>query len=486
MAQTEKQHRTFQARLADVAVETSAALNAYAELYGRVERMLYAETIAKGIRPEAVKAAYLKRFEITARQFNAICRNLKGKVKSIKELQKDYLSDGAQRIKKAQAFVDRLERKIARAPEAVDRKRWKAILHQKKRRLEILKTRQTRREADYSTGNIRLCFGSKKLFRSQFNLEKSGFLSHGDWHRAWKEKRSSQFYVLGSKDETGGCQGCVATVSDDVFTLKLRLPDAISAQFGKYVSHSIRLPYGCEDLKTALKDGVAINYRFLRDEKGWRVFVTTAVVSGDVKTKAESGAIGVDINADHLALCEVDRFGNPIKNSKIPLCTYGKSTEQAKAIIGDAIKVVVEMAEESRKPIVVEKLDFSKKKPALGAEYSRYARMLSSFSYNKILSTIDSRAYDKGIKVSAVNPAYTSVIGKAKFARRYGISVHQAAACAIARRGLSFSEKPNRRDQLAALLPARNRNAHVWSYWRKVSRILAGHEARHVLGLAQS
>ncbi len=77
-------------------------------------------------------------------------------------------------------------------------------------------------------------------------------------------------------------------------------------------------------------------------------------------------------------------------------------------------------------------------------------------------------------------PAYTSVIGQYKFARRYGLSVHQAAACAIGRRGTRLAERPTPRmgDHVAFLLPARNRGKHVWSFWGQVARRAAAHRAR--------
>ena len=44
-----------------------------------------------------------------------------------------------------------------------------------------------------------------------------------------------------------------------------------------------------------------------------------------------------------------------------------------------------------------------------------------------------------------VSPAYSSVIGRVKFIERYGLSVHQAAALALARRLLGCSERIPRR-----------------------------------------
>lgn len=50
----------------------------------------------------------------------------------------------------------------------------------------------------------------------------------------------------------------------------------------------------------------------------------------------------------------------------------------------------------------------------------------------------------------SVNPAYSSVIGRHKFARRYGISGHLAAALVIARRAQGFSERYSRHGQAAS------------------------------------
>ena len=86
-------------------------------------------------------------------------------------------------------------------------------------------------QQDRDNGTIRLCFRSKKLFRSQFYPEQNGYASHEEWLSEWQAARNSQFFVLGSKDETAGCQECVATVADDgSITLPLRLPNAFPGE----------------------------------------------------------------------------------------------------------------------------------------------------------------------------------------------------------------------------------------------------------------
>ena len=64
-----------------------AALSAYAELYGRVERRLFAK-MAAGESAASLKREYLSRFGIPARLFNAVRVSLQGKTASIRESQK--------------------------------------------------------------------------------------------------------------------------------------------------------------------------------------------------------------------------------------------------------------------------------------------------------------------------------------------------------------------------------------------------------------
>ena len=311
-----------------------------------------------------------------------------------------------------------------------------------------------------------------------------------------------------------GCQLCVASIADDgSLTLRLRMPDCLAEQHGKYlVIEGVRFAYGHEQVLAALASnaeyaahrrehgekaaratelGQAISYRFKRDAKGWRVFATTELPEVELTTDRRRGAIGVDLNADHLAVAETDASGNYLNAWRVPLVTYGKNTNQAEAIIGDAVASIVQYAQEVGKPIVIEKLDFRQKKDALEGEPRRYSRMLSSFSYGKIKAYFLSRGYREGVEVHQVNPAYSSVVGRVKFMERYGLTVHQAAALVLARRLLGCSERIPRRwvapigngVQVAFTVPVRKRVKHVWTYWAAVSgQLRPALAAQHRLG----
>ena len=138
------------------------------------------------------------------------------------------------------------------------------------------------------------------------------------------------------------------------------------------------------------------------------------------------------------------------------------------------------MARDVGKPVVIEKLDFRQKKASLKGAPGKVARMLSSFSYGKVMAYFLSRCHREGVELDQVNPACSSVIGRVKFMERYGLSVHQAAALVLARRVPRFSERiPRRRVcpvgngvHVTFAVPVRKRVKHVWTHWNSISRKL--------------
>jgi IS605 OrfB family transposase len=473
-----------------------SALDAYAELYGRAERSLFSAMQAGGVLNH-LKREFLPLFGISARQFNAIRIGLDGKIASIKERRPELIAEAESRIKKAAKVIKNLEAKASGSNK----------LHQKKRRLVMLQSRVAAMKLDHAFGTVRLCFGGKKLFRAQFDLAANGYASHDAWKWEWEQVRSSQFFVLGSQDETAGNQSCQASVAaDGSLNLQIRLPDALAAHGKHVILSDVHFAYGHEALVAALASsrriqcqtkagtqtvkrvGTALSYRFVRDACGWRIFVSVEAQSVEVTSRKDLGAVGMDINADHLALSETDRFGNLIGVRRIELVTYGKTTDQAKALISDAAARIVAQAHAAGKPVVMEALNFQKKKTELETVKSKQSRLLSSFAYGKVISSIKAVAFRAGVEVVEVNPAYTSVIGAVNHAQAKGISVHQGAAYVIARRGLRLSERPTVREAIVPTrngghvtfaLPVRNRAKHVWSFWSKVRTSLSAAHAAH-------
>ncbi len=480
---------TYQTRLKIIGSEDKA-LSSCGVLFGKIERCLYAD-ISSGKDPHKLKSIYLHEYKISARHFNALRMKVEGKFASIRALQSKHIGELTVQI----AALDKKIQKLIGKKKAKQR-------HQKKRRLYRLQKKREHLEADYKNNKAPLCFGGKKLFHAQFQLEENGFASLKEWKEAWQAARSSEFFLLGSKEETAGNQSCTATINEDEsLNLRVRLPDALASQFGKYlIISNLKFSYGHQQVLIALRDcalrrdlrlmkdlshtqyGQAISYRFVHDEKGWRVFVSLSVPEVPIVTNRNLGVIGIDINPGHLAFVETDRFGNPIRTETIAFNLYGKTKSQSKAIIGDACAAAIAIAQQAKKPIVIEDLDFQKKKMELRENASTSkACMLSSFSYGEMISHLKSRAYRKGVEVCTVAPEYTSVIGRIKYAKRYGLTIHEAAALCIGRRFYGVFEKipqslehiPDGRGAHVTLSPPdRKRERHVWASWRAISKKL--------------
>ena len=142
---------------------------------------------------------------------------------------------------------------------------------------------------------VRLCFGSRCLWRKQRHLEQNGYASHQEWLADWQDARSDEFFVLGSQDETAGCQLCVATVSDDgTLTLRLRLPDCLVTQHGKYLTiRGVHFNHGHEQVLAALDNDVDYSrYRREHGEKAARASeLGRAISSGSSRTGRAGGSL---------------------------------------------------------------------------------------------------------------------------------------------------------------------------------------------------
>ncbi|MEW5890998.1 MAG: IS200/IS605 family accessory protein TnpB-related protein, partial [Pseudomonadota bacterium] len=97
----ESRYLTFQTRLA-LSPEQALALEAYAALFGRAERSLFAALQAAGDRDaNALKRDFQREFGLTARQYNAIRVGLEGRIASIKERRPELIAEEETRIAQA-------------------------------------------------------------------------------------------------------------------------------------------------------------------------------------------------------------------------------------------------------------------------------------------------------------------------------------------------------------------------------------------------
>lgn len=486
---------TYQTRIDDR--ESYPFFEAVGEYFGRLKRKLYVDYHIKGLQVRELKRRYIAEHGITARQFNSLVKDLTALLDSVRESlrwrERDLLGriDSVERaVKKKEKELKKLLKSLSKLvprsekwQKKVKRLKWvRFVLHQKKRRLRNLRHKLEAVRRDLEPGLCRICFGGRKLFKAQHNLEANGFRDHAEWFRAWRDARSGNFLVLGSEDETCGNQTCTYTRDN---TLRIRVPDWFQRQFGRHILlRDVVFPYGQEHLERARepvhivkgrKIYRTVTYRFVRRNGFWYLFATVERDDPAPSTDRWNGAVGIDLNDGFIQAGEVDRFGNPVNEIKVSVPMRDRSRGQIAAALGKAIKEVVLYAKERGKPVAIEDLEFTVRKQALRESGSRYARMLSGFVYGKFRVLVESCCSREGVELLKpggrhVDPFATSVIGQLKFMARYGLSPHGAAACVIARRGLGFGLE--RAPEVSVLgLPPRGRTPRR-SCWRRVCRAL--------------
>ena len=303
-----------------------------------------------------------------------------------------------------------------------------------------------------------ICFGGRKLLKERQASTNGSAIE--DWKKRWHEARHREFLLVGSHDESWGCQNAQLSPSeqDDAYQIKLLVPHQLRATFGTSIDiDHLQFKHGKAYIAKAVWrnqvnkhdktiKGQALSFRFKRDKKGWRLLVSVEVTGPTQQADwidDYQGVIGVDINPDHLAVVEMDRNGNPLQHRTFDLPLHYKNEAQRAAVIGDTVRDLMDFAVQQGKAVVIEKLDFQQKKRQYQKQdHPQYARMLNAFAYGKIKDLIETQSIKRGICLYKVNPAYTSLLGRMKYRDRHGFSDHHAAALVIGRRHYGFQEKP--------------------------------------------
>lgn len=438
---------TLQARIKDQSVYP--ILDQVAAHLSRARRSVFGELSSKSRRVSEIKKDAIVGHGITARQFNSIRYELQGLIESDQEIKKLRIEKIKRRIKKKKEQLKGTFNPFKR--------------HHLKRKIGSLEMQLKNREEELISPSI--CFGGRKLFSQQYHLEENGFADHAAWKKEWEKARDSHFFLIGSKDEKFGNQSCQLLPQG----LQLRLTNTLAAAHGKTtITIPVQFTYREDVITNALLAGQAMNYRFVKKDDCWYVHLTTEISEVERITNRGYGALGIDLNPACIAVTQIGSDGNFIKSWQVSLNLRGRRSDQIEATLGEEIAKLVEYSQHHKIPIVIEKLDFEKKKEELRSRHLN--RMLSNFAYRTFSELMNSQCYRAGVELIEVNPAYTSIIGEKKFSEGYGLSTHMAAAMAIARRGLGFGEGLRTKAQVRSSLPVRNRVRHVWSDWRRSSQ----------------
>ncbi|MBW4583870.1 IS200/IS605 family accessory protein TnpB-related protein [Aetokthonos hydrillicola Thurmond2011] len=497
---------TAQTRLDGASAQFIAFLDAMATKFGVVERTSYA-AINRG---EKINAAFENElqqgFGLSSQDVRNAITKAEGNYKSQKELIGDYISQTKNAISSIKGTIKKLSEKLKKLQEQGKKKpsklkaeqKLKFSLHQKQRKLATKEALLLRLKEIEESGKFSVAFGSKKLFKSQFNLEANGYSTHAEWLADWREKRSNHIFYVGANRFASGNLLCRLTAEGQ---LTISVPPCLQEQFGTHVTATgVFFRYGQDYINAALtpkrfestsKKTLKVSSRIgtvaplthllIRKDGQWYLHTTVELPEVPLQSHRKNGVLGVDFNPTSADWAVCDSQGNLKASGIIALNIQDKSTDATKDAIGKLSAQLVRIAESFEVPICIEKLDFFKKKASLKEKSKKYARMLSNFAYSSFAKMLEARCQKIGIELIKVEPAFSSVQGLTKFMAMYGLNSGVAAALVLARRALRKSERLPRALHVALKKPV-DSFRHVWKAWSEVSKVLntRGRKNRHV------
>ncbi|MBR8840143.1 MAG: IS200/IS605 family accessory protein TnpB-related protein [Stigonema ocellatum SAG 48.90 = DSM 106950] len=493
--------------------------------FGAVERSAF-NAINKGrVIDKAFENELQQNNGLSSQDVRNIITKAEANYKSQKELVNLYIDQTNDSINSIKSAIKKFEDQIKLLRQQGNKKQYllKRIpslefkIHHKKRKLARKTARLAELEATKKSGNFSVTFGSKELFKAQFNLHENGYRNHEEWLKDWQAARSNHIFYVGSNRFGSGNLLCRLTETGELTItvppelkepLRVRQsptegdpPSALDSQFGTHITfNGVTFRYGQEYINAALtpkrfentnKKTGELTYRtgtiaplthlIIKKGEQWYLHTTVELPEVPYQSHRINGVLGIDLNPNSVDWSVCDAEGNLRGKGNIKLNIQHKSTNATKDAIGKVCAELVRIAENYGVPISIEKLDFAKKKASLGEKSSRYARMLSNFAYSTFAQMLLARCQKFGIELIKVEPAYSSVQGLTKFMAMYGMDSGSAAALVLARRALKKSERLPRALHVALKKPADNFR-HVWRAWSVVAKVLntKGSRNRHV------
>uniref|UniRef100_A0A7C5T178 DUF2192 domain-containing protein n=1 Tax=Thermocrinis ruber TaxID=75906 RepID=A0A7C5T178_9AQUI len=291
----------------------------------------------------------------------------------------------------------------------------------------------------------KLIFGSRELFEKLKKRHLTG-KEREKLRQKWEERRYGILYARGDKSKEGNLNLRLVNL-DNQWHLRINLGN------GEYVWAKVVRSAKREkdrwigfvwDLTQAEKTGNWFAYTVRLKLRNGKIYaqISKEEKFPEITITRENGVIGIDINAYpfHLALAHTSRDGNLEKYERISLSgLLDGSADKREYLSWQIAHQVVEIAKREGKAIVVENLE-KIPKGRRGDGMPKLRQKLHKWIYKGLLEKIEIVGKREGVQVIKTNPAYTSVIGKLKYAPIYRIDKDVASAYVIARRGLGFKE----------------------------------------------
>ena len=427
----------------------SKYISDYIELFNKIQRLTFHRIKNYYIKngkitqedKNIIYAQLKEEFNLTTRAIDAIMSNMLGRYEAIKELKKFERKSLERKISTLEKELTKLkdERALQRINlnnnlkdfNFVKYKNLKIKIYWKENRLNTKKQKLKNLKNEIETGKYKVCFGTKKLLQKDY--------------KEFVKKRDSEIYFLGRAGEKACNNNFQVEYSSKTNQFYFRIRKEIDLEEDKFVygKFNFNNKNHTNLLKNLLRTKEsALTYRIkVKDNKVFLQIIYNFEHNKDLcVTRNSYGVIGVDFNKGFVSVSETDKYGNLINTFNIDYqYSKGNQTTNDFQIIATKLK---DYCLNTGKDLVIEKLDFTKKKDNLISKRGKkYNEMLSTLAYSKFDLIISSKCAKNRIFLHKVNPAWTSWIAKQKYCPKMKLNIHSGASYVIARRGMLLKDK---------------------------------------------
>ena len=352
----------------------------------------------------------------------------------------------------------RRARRKAKAPKGYA---TQAERFQKQRRLQQLRAKLDSVSADRDNERVRVVRGGKRLAKTRHNLDASN-LTISAWREEWDCARD-RIEAKGSGDEPFG--NLTITVTPD-WEVSLRLPKPLehlaNAPHGRYMlSGRAVFAYRRDEWRARITGGQSVSYAITRRPGRGGRYLTAAwacspATSGIMcaqsphdDARADGPVVGVDLNDGYLALRHLDKHGNPVgRPERIDVDLSGSSARREAQVRHAITRLLHYTRRHGCGTIAVEDLDFAdarthgRETMGRGSRGKRFRKSVAGIPTAVFRDRLTAQAHRNGIRLYAVNPAYSSVWGAQHWRAPYeNVTRHQAAATVIGRRAQGLTAR---------------------------------------------
>ena len=382
-------------------------------------------------------------YSISRRTAASVIKTVQGIINSIKELKKMEIKQKQYKIEKISKKLEKLIPVLMDLKLKAEKNNIKDLIKYRNLKIKVafMKIKKDKlinkiNSLNYQieTNKFKITFGTKKLFRK--NLEE--FLN----------KRDNQMIFIGSKEEKGCNHNFqlkyVFKINQFIIRIRKDFKHKDKKGEERYAYGKCFFNNHSKLLREILKSkNSPLTYRIIkRNNKYYLQCIFEINNKNTILTRKNYGVIGVDFNKGFVTVSQTNKYGHLVKTDKM---TYrfgsGNKTENDILLI---INKLTELAIYTGKDIVVEDLNFSKKKSKTMKENSekgkKYNKMLHSLAYRMFLNRIEQICNRKNVGLIKVNPAWTSWIARNKFCDKMKLNIHTGASFVIARRGMNIKD----------------------------------------------